>query len=89
MHFAGWTALLMACATALAACHTTRVVWSKPGGDATALQSDLRDCASPTHTPSVSPLSSQEALATTDMHDTQPQQMRCMIDRGWRLTPVP
>lgn len=89
MHFAGWTAILMACATALAACHTTRVAWGKPGANAAALQSDLQDCANPTHTASASALSGPAALATTDMHDTQPQQMRCMISRGWRLTPVP
>ncbi|MGH6967738.1 MAG: hypothetical protein ACREEN_01355 [Stellaceae bacterium] len=37
--------LLGALAATLAACHTTRVVWSKPGADQAALQGDLQACA--------------------------------------------
>jgi len=42
---AGHAALLAALALTLAACHTTRVVWSKPGADQAALQSDWQTCA--------------------------------------------
>jgi len=37
-------AALAALASVLAACHTTRVVWAKPGGDDAALQSDIQTC---------------------------------------------
>ena len=49
-HAATWTAravalvALVALASLLAACHTTRVVWAKSGGDTTALQSDMEAC---------------------------------------------
>jgi hypothetical protein len=44
---ARWTAgavALTALASVLAACHTTQVVWAKPGGDNAALQSDIQTC---------------------------------------------
>jgi len=37
-------AALLALATLLAGCHTTRVVWAKPGGNSTALQDDMQAC---------------------------------------------
>src|SRR5487761_1826406 len=42
---AGHPALLSALALALASCHTTHVVWSNPGADQAALQSDWQTCA--------------------------------------------
>lgn len=44
---ATWTAraaALVTLASLLAACHATRVVWAKPGGDTAALQSDMEAC---------------------------------------------
>lgn len=42
--WAAGAAALMTLATLLAGCHTTRVVWAKPGGDDAALQDDMRTC---------------------------------------------
>lgn len=36
---------LVTLATLLTGCHTTRVVWAKPGGNDTALQDDMRTCS--------------------------------------------
>ncbi|MGH6977630.1 MAG: hypothetical protein ACREED_11440 [Stellaceae bacterium] len=44
---ATWTAraaALAAVVALLAACHTTRVVWAKPGGDNASLQDDMQAC---------------------------------------------
>ena len=40
----GTAAALLALATLLAGCHTTRVVWAKPGGNSAALQDDMQAC---------------------------------------------
>lgn len=37
-------AALLALALLLGGCHTTRVVWAKPGGDSAALQNDMQAC---------------------------------------------
>lgn len=46
-------AALLALATLLAGCHTTRVVWAKPGGDSGALHDAMQACnyRSPTTAP--------------------------------------
>lgn len=42
--WAAGAAALVTLATLLAGCHTTRVVWAKPGGDDAALHDDMRTC---------------------------------------------
>lgn len=42
--WAARAAALVTLASLLAACHTTRVVWAKPGGDNAALQDDMQAC---------------------------------------------
>lgn len=37
-------AALLALAMLLTGCHTTHVVWAKPGGDSAALQNDMQAC---------------------------------------------
>ncbi|HYL31727.1 MAG TPA: hypothetical protein VEU53_01100 [Stellaceae bacterium] len=44
---ATWTvraATFTALVSLLSACHTTRVVWAKPGGDSVQLQTDMQAC---------------------------------------------
>jgi len=64
-----WTAravALVTLASMLAACHTTRVVWARPGGDNTALQDDMQACSyhPPTAT-AYQPAPAQPAYAPT------------------------
>lgn len=42
--WAAQAAALLALATLLAGCHTTRVNWAKPDGDTAALQNDMQAC---------------------------------------------
>lgn len=42
--WAAQAAGLLALATLLAGCHTTHVVWAKPGGDIASLHNDLQAC---------------------------------------------
>jgi len=86
---AGRAALVGALALTLAACHTTRVVWAKPGGDDVALRSDLQDCADRARAASPNYSDSRAMSTTADVQDAQRRQVSCMIGRGWRLTPVP
>ncbi len=83
-------AVWVALATALAACHTTRVVWSKQGGDQTALQSDLTACHGDEHATAANTANSHDIVIGGDIPAAPTrQQVRCMLDRGWKLTPLP
>lgn len=42
--WAAQAAALLALAMLVAGCHTTRVVWAKPGGEAASLQDDMQTC---------------------------------------------
>lgn len=92
-HGAQPTARLAVCvvlATTLAACHTTRVVWSKPGGDQTALQSDLTACLRDDLATAASTVRSRDTVVGGDIPaPSTRRQVRCMLDRGWKLTPLP
>jgi hypothetical protein len=81
-------ALFAMFAVTLAACHTTRVVWSKPGADQAELQSDLAACQDEAHAAANSNVS--EPASSYDIPSaTTRQQVSCMLRRGWRLTPLP
>jgi hypothetical protein len=90
---AGRVALLAALALTLAGCHTTRVVWAKPGGGDAALQSDLQGCADQARAAPPGYFNNRILSATTDPQfaaiEAARPQVNCMIGRGWRLTPVP
>lgn len=122
---ATWAATLVTLATLLTGCHTTRVVWGKPGGDDAALQDDMRTCnyvqtttatpsyqtaagvpgyqstravigysatPMPAYSTSAYPTSAYPGDATKsvtiDVQDSQRSAVRCMIEHGWRLTPL-
>lgn len=51
-------AALLALGSLLAGCHTTRVVWAKPGGDSAALQNDMQAC---NYRPTTTALNNQAA----------------------------
>lgn len=79
-----------ALAMTLAACHTTRVVWSKPDADQAELQADLAACGKTVHVAAVNEPSTREAAIGNDIPATAThQQVSCMLKRGWRLTPLP
>jgi len=75
--------------TLLLACHTTRVVWTKPGADEVALESDLRACAAQSQSSSPNYVDTRQMAAVRDVQDVQRRQVSCMVGRGWRLTPQP
>lgn len=88
-----WTAQSVVVATLammLAACHTTRVVWSKPGANQAELQSDLALCRENTPAPMASDANARATTVANDIPATSTrQQVGCMLKRGWRLTPLP
>jgi hypothetical protein len=74
----------------VAACHTTRVVWSKPGGDQAELQSDLAACSHATQAGVVDESSNRAVAVENDIPASSTRlQVSCMLERGWRLTPLP
>lgn len=83
-------AALAALASVMAACHTTRVVWSKPGADQAALQSDLTACHEEALAAAASTAKKGDAAANGDIPaaSTRPD-VHCMLGRGWKLTPLP
>ena len=97
MRRTAWAVALATLAAALAACHTTHVVWSKPGADQSALRSDLQACAAQAN--AGKPLSADIRTMTNAADETSPgqvnwdeasrQQVGCMLSRGWKLTPLP
>ena len=86
---AGRAALLAALALTLAACHTTRVVWAKPGADDAALQSDLQQCALQAKAATPTYFDSRTMSVVSDPQDAARLQNSCMTGRGWRLSPQP
>lgn len=74
-HMATWTAraaALAVLASLLAACHTTRVVWAKPGANAASLRDDTQACeyrppeaALPNQTAAMPATSAYAASSTT------------------------
>lgn len=88
-----WTvrsALVPALAVMVAACHTTRVVWSKPGSDQAELQSDLAACSRDTQAGVVDESSNRAVAVENDIPASSTRlQVSCMLKRGWRLTPLP
>lgn len=66
--WAAGAAALVTLATLLTGCHTTRVVWTKPGGDDAALQDDMRTCnyaQTTTATPGYQPAAGVPAYQST------------------------
>jgi hypothetical protein len=88
-----WTvqlALVPALAVMVAACHTTRVVWSKPGGDQAELQSDLAACGRDTQAGVVDESTNRTVAVENDIPASSTRlQVSCMLKHGWRLTPLP
>lgn len=84
-----WSTAVLAALPLLAACHSTPVVWSKPGADQDAFQRDLRTCSEQARATSPNTFDSRTMTTTMDVQDVQRQQVSCMIGRGWRLTPQP
>lgn len=59
----------MTLAMLLAACHTTRVVWAKSGGDNTALQDDMQAC---NYRPTSATAPAYQATTTTPGYQSMP-----------------
>ena len=84
-----WAVAAVALTAALAACHTTPVVWSKPGADQAQLESDLHACADQAKAVAPLPYDLRTMSTTSDVQETTRRQVSCMLGRGWKLTPLP
>ena len=82
-------AVLAMLMTTLAACHTTPVVWSKPGADQAQLESDLQACAEQAKAVAPLPYDIRTMSTTSEVQETTRRQVSCMLGRGWKLTPLP